>query len=320
MSVSGRVVRFFFMYLGPLVTIVVYFAVFGAAGDSMSGLRTALFVALGMQSAYIAAAWLLGEHKQFDFGIWLMFAAGALAALIGFTPLLALYQAYSPALVFVTLGLTAGIPPLFGFEPFTAHFMRRQLPRWQLKLPISVRIGAVIGYFWAALFLVAAGLCAYAPRDPRFTTLYPNLLVVVVGMTAGKWLPPLYLKLFPLALPTSVEPIIMGMPLAFDRRAAGAACASVQFRVSGAEPGNYWLRINDGRCESFEGIAPAPDLVVHTPDTVWMRIVRGELDGGHALAAGLFRIDGDPELLAAFRTWFSRAPQTRDHGTRPMPS
>jgi hypothetical protein len=286
MSFSARVLRFFFMYLGPLVTIVVYFAVFGAAGDSMSGVRTALFVALGMQSAYIAAAWLLGEHKQFDFGIWLMFAIGTFAASISFTPLLALYQAYSPALVFVTLGLTAGIPPLCGFEPSTAHFMRRQLPRWQLKLPISMRIGTVIGYFWAALFLVAAGLCAYAPRDPRFTTLYPNLLVVVVGMTAGRWLPPLYLKLFPLALPTSVEPMIMGMPLAFDRRAAGTARASVQFCVSGAEPGNYRVRVGDGRCESFEGIAPAPDLVVHTPDTVWMRIVRGELDGARALAAG----------------------------------
>ncbi len=47
----------------------------------------------------------------------------------------------------------------------------------------------------------AAGLCAYATADPRFTTLYPNLLVVSVGMTAG----------------------IMGMPLAFNRRAAGAA-------------------------------------------------------------------------------------------------
>jgi len=306
MSFSARALRFFFMYLEPLVTIVVYFVVFGAGGNSMSGLRTALFVALAVQSVYIAAAGLLGEYKQFDFGIWLMFAVGALAVLTGFTPLLALYQEYSPAIVFVTLGLTAGIPPLLGFESFTAHFMRRQLPPWQLKLPISATLGTLIGYFWAALFFVAAGLCAYAPRDPLFNTLYPNLLVFVVGMTAGKWLPPLYLKQFPLALPTSVEPIIMGMPLAFDRRAAGTARASVQFHISGAEAGNYWLRIADGRCESFEGNAPAPpDLVVHTPDTVWMRIVRGELDGGRALAEGLFRLDGDPQLLAAFRSWFS---------------
>ena len=157
MSFSARAVRFFFMYLGPLVTIVVYFAVFGAAGDSMNGLRTALFVALGMQSAYTAAAWLLGEHKQFDFGIWLMFAAGTLAALIGFTPLLALYQAYSPALVFVALGLTAGIPPLCGFEP-TAPRLGRDSPLCEVQRagrprvrdawhPIELRI-ATSGLRW----------------------------------------------------------------------------------------------------------------------------------------------------------------------------
>ena len=59
MSFSARVLRFFFMYLAPLVTIVVYFR-----GLDKRGGRTALFVGLGMQSAYIAAAWLLGEHKQ----------------------------------------------------------------------------------------------------------------------------------------------------------------------------------------------------------------------------------------------------------------
>ncbi len=299
-----RVVRFFFMYLGPLVTIVLYFTVFGPPESSTSRLGTALLVALVAQSAYIAAAWMLDEHKQFDFGIWLLFAVGALAVATACTPVLNVYQSYSPVLVFLTLGLTAGIPPLVGFEPFTAHFMRRQLPRWQLKLPISARLGTVIAYFWAALFLVAAGLCAYAPRDPRFTALYPNLLIVLVGMTAGKWLPPLYLWLFPMAMPTAVEPIIMGMPFAFDRRAAGGVRAQIQFRVSGAEAGDYWLRIAGGRCESFEGDAPTPDVVIHTPDHVWLSIVRGETDAAQALTNGLFRVEGNAGLLQGFGAWF----------------
>jgi len=118
-------------------------------------------------------------------------------------------------------------------------------------------------------------------------------------------LSPLYLTLFPSPLPDRVEPYIMGMPLAFDRRAAGAAQATIQFRVSGSEPGDNWLRIGNGSCESFEGTAPAPDLVVHTPDGVWLRVVRGELDGGQALAERLFRIEGDPQLLVAFPSWSS---------------
>ncbi len=306
MGFGARAVRFFFMYRGPLVTIVVYFAVVGAPDSSTSRLGTALSVALGLQTAYIAAAWIQGEHKQFDFGVWLLFAAGALAVAVGCTPVLSVYQSYSPVLVFLTLGLTAGIPPLFGYEPFTAHFMRRQLPRWQLKHPLSAHLGMVIAYFWAALFLVAAGLCAYAPRDPRFTALYPNLLIVVVGMTAGKWLPPLYLWLFPPVMPTSIEPLIMGMPFAFDRRAGRGARAQIQFRVSGAEPGDYWLRIAGGRCESFEGVTPTPDVVIHTPDQVWLGILRGEIDAAQALTDGLFRVEGDAGVLQGLRVWFPR--------------
>jgi len=249
---------------------------------------------------------MLDEHKQFDFGIWLLFAVGAFAAVFDFTPLLNLYLVYSPVLVFVALGLNACLPPLLGFEPFTAHFMRRQVPRWQLKLPVTARLGVVIAYFWAAVFFVAAGLCAHAPADPIFTALYPNALVVLVGMTSGKWLPPLYLWLFPLGMPTSVEPVIMGMPFIFDRRAARGARAEIQFRVTGAERGDYWLRIAGSRCESFEGDAPAPDVVIRTPDKVWLGIARGELDASQALASGMFSVEGDAGVLNSLGVWFPR--------------
>jgi len=301
---GARVARFFFMQLGGLVTVVGYFTLLQASGRSVSGLRVALFVALAVQSGYIALAWSQGEIKQFDLGLWLMFAVGATGALAGVAPLVGLFRTYSPAIVFVTLGLTAALPPLLGYESFTAYFARRTVPRWQQKLRITARISGVIGAFWTGLFFVAAGLCAYAPLDWRFTALYPNLLVFVVGMTSSKWLPAVYLKVFPPELPTSAEAAIMSMPFVFDKRAAGGARAEIQFHVGGAEAGDYWLHIADGRCESFEGEAPAPNLTVHTPDTIWMRMVRGEIDGAQALGAGLFHTEGDAALLAALSSWF----------------
>jgi putative sterol carrier protein len=90
----------------------------------------------------------------------------------------------------------------------------------------------------------------------------------------------------------------MSMPFVFDRKAAGDTRADIQFRVTGEEPGDYYLRILRGRCESFEGVAEKPDLTVHTPNAVWMRIARGELDGGQALMNGLYRAEGDYLLLA----------------------
>ena len=303
-SLGARAARFFFMHLSGLATVIIYFTIYGSSGFSANGLLAALFGTLGVQSAYVALAWSNSELKQFDVGLWLMFALGTLAALIHLQPVVALFRQYSPAILFVTLGLTAVLPRLLGYEPFTAYFTRRTLPRWQLKLPLTARIGDLMASFWTLLFFIAAGLCAYAPLDWRFTGLYPNLLVFGVGMSANKWLPGLYLKLFPPGLPPSVEAVIMSMPFVFDRRAAGAARATIQFQVSGAECGKYWLRVADGHCESFEGEAAAPDLTVYTPDSVWMRIIRGELDGAQALATGLFHTEGDATILARLSEWF----------------
>src|SRR5438128_1805317 len=58
------------------------------------------------------------------------------------------------------------------------------------------------------------------------------------------------------------------------------------------------------RCRSFEGVAPAADLTVYTPDTVWMQIARGELDGERALREGLYRAEGDFGLLSKIPEWF----------------
>ena len=91
----GRPARFFFMHLGTLVSIIVYFVLLP------QGLARALWTALAVHTAYMLLAHWQGERKQFDIGLWLYFAVGALASAAGVAPLVALYQHYSPALLFV---------------------------------------------------------------------------------------------------------------------------------------------------------------------------------------------------------------------------
>ena len=305
-TVGSRAARFFFMHLGSLVAVVVYFHLYGASGYSAEGLRSALFTALLVKSGYMALAYWHGEHKHFDFGIWIMFAVGTIAAYGHVEPLTGLFRVYSAAILFVTLGVTAVLPLSLGREPFTYYFARRQLPLWQLKTAEFHAVSRAMTLYWALIFFAAAAFCAYAPLDPRFTFLFPNLLVFGPGITAQWWLPPLYFKLFPPKLPQTIEPLIMGMPMAFNAGTASDARAIIQFRVTGTEPGDYWLRIAGGRCESFEGIADRADLTVHTPDTVWLQIAHGKLDGGNALAEGLYRVDGDYAILGKMREWFAR--------------
>jgi hypothetical protein len=286
------------MHLGTLVSIIVYFVLLP------QGLARALWIALAVHTGYMLLARWQDEHKQFDVGLWLYFAVGALAMVAGIAPLVALYQHYSPALLFAMFGLVALIPLVLGREPFTVWFGVRQTPRWQHGTPAFMSISRAMAGLWAVVFFAAAALCASRPTDPMFTLVYPNLLVLLGGIPANRWFPPLWMKLFPAPLPDRAEPLIMGMPLVFDRAAAADVRALIQFRVSGDTPGDYYLRIDGGRCESFEGRAEGPDLTVHTPDGVWVDIIRGTLDGGQALMERRYAVEGDFLLLGKLREWF----------------
>jgi hypothetical protein len=290
--------RFFFMHLGTLVGIITYFQVLERGAYTPEAVRSAAVIGLLVHSLYMAIAKWRDYLKQFDIGVWLLFTFGTISSFAGIEPVISLFQRHSPALLFTTLALTAVLPLLLGRETFTYFYGRRNSPRWQQKLPLFDTINRLMTAFWALIFAGAVALCLWEPTNPLYTVLFPNMLVLLVGIPAQFWLPPLYLKINPPELPTSTEGLIMSMPFVFDPKAAGDTKADIQFRVSGEQPGDYYLRILRGRCESFEGVAESPDLTVHTPNAVWMRIARGELDGGQALAEGLYRAEGDYLLLA----------------------
>lgn len=299
-----RIVRRLFLHVGTLTPIVAYFVACGNPPYAPAAVRHALDVAVVTSIAYIVVARALGEAKQFDVGMLVLFAVGALGVRLPGAPLLPLYQRYSSALVFAAFLLTALVPLVVGREPFTVHYARRQVPAWQQRLPFFMALNRVIAAWWVLVFGLATALCIQAPGDPRFTFVYPNLAVLVLGLPAAVWLPLVYLRVFPPPLPDAIEGLLMGMPFLFDRRAAAGARARVQFHVTGAEAGDWWLRVEGGTCATFAGTTPSPDVAVHTPDVVWRRIARGELDGTQALVEGLYRAEGDVAVLAKLAEWF----------------
>lgn len=103
--------------------------------------------------------------------------------------------------------------------------------------------------------------------------------------------------------------VIEGMALVFDGKAAGNLEASIQFDVSGAEPGVYHLDIADGSCQFGVGPASVPSLAIATPSDVWERVSSGELSGREALNDGLYQVRGDASLLMRMDQIFGRAPE-----------
>jgi putative sterol carrier protein len=315
---QSRLARLFYMHVGSFVALPVYAIILARAAHSVAGLRHALLGALVVETAYVALAARRREIKYADYCLWTVFALGTLLVFAGVDSAVFLFQNYAPAIFFGTLGLMALVPLLLGRETFTYYYARRQTPRWQQNLPAFHSINRLMAAFWTLIFFAAALLAASAPHDWRFTALYPNLLVFAVGVPAPFWLTPLFLRLFPPALPQTVEPLIMGMPYVFNSDAAGDADARIQFCVSGPDAGDYHLRIANGKCESLEGRTRLPDLTVYTPDTVWVKIVHGHLDRARALEEGLYRVEGDLTILAQMAKWFPS--QATRHAAAPTRS
>jgi putative sterol carrier protein len=95
--------------------------------------------------------------------------------------------------------------------------------------------------------------------------------------------------------------------LVFNPAAGGDLEAVVQFDVSGAEPGQYYLDIAAGQCRAYAGTHAAPTLTIHTPSDVWLQISNGDLDGAQAMMAGQYTVEGDLGLLIRFNQLFAVA-------------
>ncbi len=107
-------------------------------------------------------------------------------------------------------------------------------------------------------------------------------------------------------LPSTCRQLLESMPLAFDAQAAGELKAVIQFQVSGEEEFTAHLEIAGGDCVFHEGAAPRPDLVIHTPASVWLGIARGEIDGQAAFMSGRYRSEGNLSLLMRMASLFRR--------------
>ncbi|MCH7953805.1 MAG: SCP2 sterol-binding domain-containing protein [Chloroflexi bacterium] len=107
-------------------------------------------------------------------------------------------------------------------------------------------------------------------------------------------------------LPTSIKEIMDGMPGAFQPDKAAGANAVIQFNFTGDEPGNYTVKVADGKCEVTEGTDDGATVTINSPSDVWLKITRRELDGATAFMSGQFTFTGDMGVLMQMQTWFAQ--------------
>jgi multimeric flavodoxin WrbA/putative sterol carrier protein len=88
-----------------------------------------------------------------------------------------------------------------------------------------------------------------------------------------------------------------GMAATFNGKAAGDMKGTIQFEVTGKQPGRWHLTIENGKCTYHDGKANTPDLTIKTPSEVWLAITNKEIDGQQSFMEGKYTVTGDVSLL-----------------------
>jgi len=103
-----------------------------------------------------------------------------------------------------------------------------------------------------------------------------------------------------------LDMIMMGMPTAFNPKAAGDLDATIQYGLTGGDGGLYFLRIKDGTCTAHRGLSENVDLYIICPTKYWLAISRGELNGKQAFIEGKYQHIGDMKITLMFFDLFEK--------------
>ena len=95
----------------------------------------------------------------------------------------------------------------------------------------------------------------------------------------------------------SVRDYISGLAGDYDASVHQDIDTIVQIKVTDEEPGSYYLKIKDGRCDAYAGVYSLPTTTVSASSDVWLAVVKGELDGAIAFMTGKFKVAGDMAAL-----------------------
>ena len=104
--------------------------------------------------------------------------------------------------------------------------------------------------------------------------------------------------------PDSIDTFMTIMTHGFNREAASATKAILQFNFSGEVEGSCYFVIENGRIEARQGISEKPDLVVQSPFNIWLDIMTGKADGQQMFMEQNYKTAGDLSLLMRMKNLF----------------
>jgi putative sterol carrier protein len=105
-------------------------------------------------------------------------------------------------------------------------------------------------------------------------------------------------------MPLTISDLMSRMPGALMPDKATGVDAVIQFIFTGAEPGNWYASIKDGKCTVAQGDAPSPKMTLTADSSDYIKIITGELDRMKAFMEGKIKLGGDLTLAMKLMQMF----------------
>lgn len=86
------------------------------------------------------------------------------------------------------------------------------------------------------------------------------------------------------------------MPEKFNAAAAAGLNKTLQWNITGDEPGIWAFQIADGVGRVIPGGVEKPDVTFTTSSKVWLAIAEGKMDSMKAFMTGKLKVSGDLTL------------------------
>lgn len=102
----------------------------------------------------------------------------------------------------------------------------------------------------------------------------------------------------------TVEKLMEKMPGAFIPEKAAGLDAVIQFKFTGAEAGDWYAVIKDGKVEVSKGEHASPKMTLTADSADYVKIFTGELDGMQAFMQGKLKLAGDLNLAMKLTQMF----------------
>ena len=102
----------------------------------------------------------------------------------------------------------------------------------------------------------------------------------------------------------TIETLMSKMPGAFLSEKAPGLDAAIQFKFTGAEAGDWYAEIKDGKCTTAQGVHPSPKMTLTADSADYVKIFTGEIDGMAAFMQGKIKLAGDLNLAMKLTQMF----------------